>query len=251
MLSSYCQKHYSLELSFLWKQSKCKCIIFSVYVTKIPSGDHQCNLLGFLERTDTIPNLSLFNVKDYVRIFNISEISLPTPKTWSVSYKCERFQFRSRSHFGIFPGHWSSRSKQKNTISMEFLQHFREIQMDTLPVKMAVEFKNIAHFWKYAADEKHIFLKTKTLPKVMRLSGSRILTLCPALKSTKYFFLREQLDHHDQIMKAHTTKLSTNLYNKLSDLIPITDFQIVISIFYGNNSFASTLEAGWLWKDEI
>ena len=164
MLSSYCQKHYSLELSFLWKQSKCKCIIFSVYVTKIPSGDHQCNLLGFLERTDTIPNLSLFNVKDYVRIFNISEISLPTPKTWSVCYKCERFQFRSRSHFGIFPGHWSSRSKQKNTqiqISMEFLQHFRGIQMDTLPVKMAVEFKNIAHFWKYAADEKYIFLKAK------------------------------------------------------------------------------------------
>ena len=189
ILSSYCQKHYSLELSFLWKQSKCKCIIFSVYVTKIPSGDHQCNLLGFLECTDTIRNLSLFNVKDYVRIFNICQISLPTHQTWSVDRKCERFQFRSRSHFGIFPGHWSSRSKQKNTISMEFLQHFRGIQMDTLPVKMAVEFKNIAHFWKYAADEKHIFLKTKTLPKVMRLSGSRILTLCPALKSTKYFFL--------------------------------------------------------------
>ena len=85
MLSSYCQKHYSLELSFLWKQSKCKCIIFSVYVTKIPSGDHQCNLLGFLERTDTIPNLSSFNVKYDVRIFNICQVSLPTPQTWSVN----------------------------------------------------------------------------------------------------------------------------------------------------------------------
>lgn len=134
-------------------------------MTKIPSGDHQCNLLGFLERTNTIPNLSLFNVKDYVRIFNICQIFLMTPQTWSLDHKCERFQFRSRSHFGIFPGHWSSRSKQKNTISMDFLQHFRGIQMDTLPVKMAVEFKNIAHFWKYAADENTFSWKRKLYQK--------------------------------------------------------------------------------------
>ena len=106
-----------------------------------------------------------FNVKDCVRIFNICQIFLPTPQTRSVDHKCERFQFRSRSHFGIFPGHWSSRSKQKNTISMEFLQHFRGIQMDTLPVKMAVEFKNIAHFWKYAADENTFSWKRKLYQK--------------------------------------------------------------------------------------
>ena len=182
-------------------------------MTKIPSGDHQCNLLGFLERTNTIPNLSLFNVKDYVRIFNICQIFLMTPQTWSLDHKCEWFQFRSRSHFGIFPGHWSSRSKQKNTISMDFLQHFRGIQMDTLPVKMAVEFKNIAHFWKYAADENTFSWKRKLYQKSWGSSAVEyLLSVLRWNPQNIFLFLREQLDRHDQIMKSITAKLSTNLY---------------------------------------
>ena len=96
---------------------------------------------------------------------------------------------------------------------MEFLQHFRGIQMDTLPVKMAVEFKNIAHFWKYAADENTFSWKRKLYQKSWGSSAVEyLLSVLRWNPQNIFLFLREQLDRHDQIMKSITTKLSTNLY---------------------------------------